>query len=208
MLNTESKKSSVYGTMSAILARLNSPQEQKNLPGDLAAIRNSVGKDYDEATEIWHILFPLIPQEYLGNGPLTYEEKALVAALQLYAIGQQGSNKMSSEKSGNFGSSLRRIRDEKSAALDRRFNTMLTSTTFDEFTYHLRQLFKLEKSKDTFTVNFPALAEDLFWYQNGRDKQICLKWAREYYRPNYEKANDSMETSKTNEQPNKEEAVK
>lgn len=182
-MNIEGKKPSVYGTMVKILTHMNSPQEQKNLTGNLAAIRNSIGKRDEDAVEVWPILFPLIPQEYLGTGLLTYQEKALLIALQLYAIGQQGSNKMMNDKSRSIGDSLRRIRDEKSTSLDRRFNIMLTSVTFDEFTYHLRQIFKLGKSNNTFSVNFPALAEDLFWYQNGRSKQISLKWARDYYRP-------------------------
>lgn len=182
-LNTEGKIPSVYGTMKKILIQINSPQEQKNLKGNLAVIRNSVGKNYEDVTEVWPILFPLIPQEFLGTGPLTYKEKALLVTLQLYAIGQQGSNKMPDDESSSMGSSLHKIRGERAASLDKRFNTMLTATTFDEFTYHLRQIFKLGRSNSAFSVNFPALAEDLFWYQNGRNKQICLKWARDYYRP-------------------------
>jgi CRISPR system Cascade subunit CasB len=181
----ENKRRTVYGTMKAILTQLNSPQEQKNLSGNLATIRNSTGKDFEDADDVWPILFPLIPQEFLGKGALTYEEKALFVTLQLYAIGQQGTNKMRGEdKEGNLsmGASLRYIRSGDSTGLDRRFNAMLTATTFDEFVYHLRQIFKLGKSKDGFFVNFPALAEDLYWYQQGRNKQVCLKWARDYYR--------------------------
>ena len=182
-MNSEGKIPSVYGTMKKILIYLNSPQEQKNLKGNLAVIRNSAGKNYEDVTEVWPILFPLIPQEFLGTGPLTYKEKALLVTLQLYAIGQQGSDKMLDDESNSIGSSLHKIRGEYSTSLDKRFNTMLTATTFDEFTYHMRQIFKLGKSNNAFSVNFPALAEDLFWYQNGRNKQICLKWARDYYRP-------------------------
>ena len=182
-MNSEEKKPSVYGTMQKILKQMNSPQEQRNLAGNLAAIRNSIGKSLDDATEVWPLLFPIIPQEFLGNGALNFEEKALLVTLQLYAIGQQGSNKMENDESNSFGSSLQRIRNEKSTSMDKRFNTMLTSTTFDEFTYHLRQLFKIGKTENAFSVNFPSLAEDLFWYQKGRNKQICLKWARDYYRP-------------------------
>ncbi len=182
-MNTEGKKQSVYGTMRNILISMNSPQEQKNLTRNLAVIRHSIGKSYEEVTEVWPILFPLIPEEYLGTGALNYSEKALLVALQLYAIGQQGSNKVHNDESNSIGSSMNQIRDEKSTSLDRRFNTMLTATTFDEFTYHLRQIFKLGKSKNTFSANYPALAEDLYWYQKGKSKQICLKWARDYYRP-------------------------
>ena len=182
-MNTKGKKPTVYHTMKKVLFHLNSPQEQRNLAGNLAAIRNSIGRPYEDAMEVWPILFPIIPQEYLGTGLLNFEEKALLVTLQLYAIGQQGSNKISINESNSFGTSLQRVRNEKSSSLDRRFNTMLTSTTFDEFVYHLRQIFKLGKSNSSFAVNYPALAEDLFWYQNGRDKQISLKWARDYYRP-------------------------
>lgn len=182
-MNTGDEKLSVYSTMMRILNFLNSPQEQKNLAGNLAVIRNSIGKNYGEATEVWPILFPLIPQEFLGTGSLNYEEKALLVTLQVYSISQQGSNKMMNDQSNSIGNTLNRIRDKKSTSLDRRFNAMLTATTFDEFTYHLRQIIKLGKSKNALSANFPALAEDLFWYQNGRSKQVCLKWARDYYRP-------------------------
>lgn len=189
-MNTEDKDMSIKRTMREILFHINSPQEQKNLARILAAVRNSIGKSYEDAAEIWPILFPLIPEELLGNGLLNYEEKSLLVTLQLYAIGQQGSNKMLNDESCSIGSSLSRIREEKSASLDRRFNTMLTATTFDEFAYHLRQIFKLGKSSNNFAVNFPALAEDLFWYQNGRNKLICLRWARDYYRPVKENDNN------------------
>ena len=182
-MNTGDERPSVYSTMMRILAHINNPQEQKNLAGNLAVIRNSIGKNYGDETEVCPILFPLIPQEQLGTGSLNYEEKALLVALQVYAIGQQGSNKMMNDQSNSIGSSLNRIRNEKSASLDRRFNAMLTATTFDEFTYHLRQIIKLGKSQNAFSTNFPALAQDLYWYQNGRNKQVCLKWARDYYRP-------------------------
>lgn len=181
-MNTDEKKPSVYGTMLKILNHLNSPQEQKNLAGNLAAIRNSTGKGFDDALGVWPILFPLMPEEYLGNGSLSYEEKALLVSLQLYALGQQGSNKVMNDEKNSVGSALRHLRNEKSSSLDRRFNTMLTSTTFDEFTYHLRQIFKLGKSDNTFKLNFSGLADDLFIYQIGGSRQICLKWAKDYYR--------------------------
>ena len=194
-MNTENREPSVYGRMQTVLAFMSSPQEQKNLAGDLASIRNSVGKGYEEAAEVWPILFPLIPDQYLGSGALTAGEKALLVTLQLYAVGQQGSNKVRNDESRSFGSSLQKVRNEGATAMDRRFNTMLTATTYEEFTYYLRQLFKIGKAKDGFSVNFPALAEDLFWYQNGRDKTICLKWARDYYRSYQSRESDSAESS-------------
>jgi len=182
-MNSEDSKTSVSSVMKSILDFLNSPQEQKNRAGYLARIRNSIGKNFEDATEVWPIFFPFIPQKYLKNGSLSCEENALFITLQLYAIGQQGLNKvLNDENVKNFGCSLQRIKDKDSVALDRRFNTMITATTFDEFVYHLRQIFRLGKSKNSFSVNFLRLAEDLFWHQNGKERKICLAWAKDYYR--------------------------
>ena len=181
---SEVKQPTVYGTMSYILFNLNSQENKKDLGRNLAVLRNSTGKPLEEASEVWALVFPLLPAEYLGSGALTREEKALITALQLYAIGQQGVSKTRDDgSSGSFGKSLRRIRTKDSgSALDKRFNAMLTATTFDEFSYHLRQIFKSGKSNSSFTVNFPALASDLFWYQSGKSGQVCLRWASDYYR--------------------------
>lgn len=194
-MNPEGNRPSVYGTMRVILNYLNSPQEKKNLSANLAAIRNSTGKRDEYAAGVWPILIPFMPSEFLGRGTLTYEEKALLTTVQLYAVGQQGSDKILNDESGSMGKSLRgiRIMETNTTALDRRFNAMLTSTTFDEFAYHLRQLVKLGKSKSGFSVNFPGLAQDLFLYQIGKNKQICLKWAVDYYRTNFKETNHQSE---------------
>ena len=182
-MTSEERKLPISNIMFEILDFLNSPQEKNNRAAYLAKIRNSIGKNFEEATDVWSIIFPFIPPKLLGNGPLSCEEKSIFITLQLYAIGQQGLNKVlvSNDKNKNFGSSLQQIKEQDSVALDRRFNTMLTATTFDEFAYHLRQIFRLAKSKESFSVNFIKLSEDLFWYQNGKERNICLSWAKDYY---------------------------
>ena len=182
-MTSEERKLPISNIMFEILDFLNSPQEKNNRAAYLAKIRNSIGKNFEEATDVWSIIFPFIPPKFLGNGPWSCEEKSIFITLQLYAIGQQGLNKVlvSNDKNKNFGSSLQQIKEQDSVALDRRFNTMLTATTFDEFAYHLRQIFRLAKSKESFSVNFIKLSEDLFWYQNGKERNICLSWAKDYY---------------------------
>lgn len=200
-MSEEAKQTSVYEVMKEILWKLHRPEEQRHR--DLAAFRNSIGRDYEDAPEVWPILLPLLPEAFLGNGALTQEEKAIYVALQLYAVSQQGTNKMAYENGKsrmNMGASLRNIRGMDSQALDRRFNAMLTSSTFEEFTYHLRQIFKLGRSKNAFAVDFPTLANDLFWYQNGKSKQVCLNWAKEYYRIPHIDENESAVTADGNEQ--------
>jgi CRISPR system Cascade subunit CasB len=182
-LKDSDRRPTVYGTVKNILAHLGSPEERKSAAANLAALRNSAGKEYEEASEVWPILFPFIPMEFTGKGSATREEKAVYVTLQLYAIGQQGTNKIinTDNRYLSMGASLRAIRGSDSKALDRRFNTMITATTFEEFVYHLRQIYKLGKSSNGFAVNFPQLGNDLYWYQNGENRQVCLKWAKDYY---------------------------
>lgn len=196
--DTEVKKQTVYSVMGRILNFLNSPHEQRSRPRYLAAIRNSMDKNLEDSADVWPVLFPFVPREFLKDGTLncqlTFQEKALLVALQLYAVGQQGLGKVSdNEENISFGCSLRRIKDGNSASLDRRFNTMLTATTYDEFVYHLRQIFRLAKSKESFSVNFSKLADDLFRHQNGANKNVCLRWAKDYYRP----ASDEEDNNRT-----------
>lgn len=181
------REPTVYQTVRVIINTLRDPNEKRGNPGKLAALRNSAGKEYEAAMDVWPLILPFMPDEFIGNGEPTHAEEAIYITLQLYAIGVQGAAKNVDvdEQSNSMGESLRALRSDDSTAVDRRFNTLITSTTFDEFVHHLRQLFKLGKSKGNFSVNFPKLAEDLYWYQQDRNKQICLKWAKDYYRRVY-----------------------
>ncbi len=85
--------------------------------------------------------------------------------------------------SKNLGASLSRLRvGDDTSAIDRRFNAMITTTSFDELANHLRHMIKLLKSKTDTQVNYPQLAQDLFWFQKGRQSSVRLKWSRSYYR--------------------------
>lgn len=200
MTTVENKHPSVYGTMASILLHLNDPKEKSSLPGKLARIRNSIGKDDIEASEVWPILFPMLPESMLGTTCLTHEEKAILCTLQIYALGQQGTSKVAQKDKVRFARALRSIRTEDTAkALDRRFNVMMTAADYDEFSYYLRQLFQMAKTKGIAAIDYSALASDLYWYQQGQEKQVCLSWAADYYRPKLDdekNRNENKETEK------------
>ncbi len=178
-------------TVRSVTNRIIQRIEQNNKNGQpdtgiLAALRNSVGKPISEAEEVWPVLFESVPTSFLSwNGNPTYQENAIFSTLQIYAMGRQGSSEnvnADSSYKGNMGRSLsagRLIGD--SQALDRRFNTMVSAENFEGFTYHMRQMFKLVKSKAKMTVNFGILSEDLYRYQLGEKERICFKWAEGYY---------------------------
>lgn len=172
-------------------------QEGRKDAALLAALRNSAGKTVDGAEDVWPFLFDNLPESFLGvNGRPTFEENAVFTALQIYAICRQGTvqNAQADETyRGSMGKSLASGRNADSAALDRRFNAMLTAEATDEFFYYLRQLVKLVKSRTSMKVNFAKLAEDLYWYQKGGKKQVCFRWATDYYSTRPEREPGSKE---------------
>lgn len=156
----------------------------------LAKLRNSIGRPLSQTIEIWPLIFDNLPDEYLGNSSrLTDEEEAILTALQLYALYQQGKKESvipedEQEKYKNIGYSLSFLRKaEDHTAIDRRFNALITSSTDEEFKYHLRQMINLlkSKSKGTVPVDFAKLSEDLYWFKRGYRENIRLSWSKSYY---------------------------
>src|SRR3712207_839553 len=167
----------------------------------LPILRNSIGKDIEDAIEVWPILFENLPEDFLGDEKrATLEEKSIMRTLQLYALMKQGDSKIlidsnGEEKYKNIGYSLKVLREQqdgspdrkKGGSVDRRFNALITSSDVEELMNHLRHLLSILKSKSISAyINFPKLAEDIYWYSKGKDDNIRLSWAREYYRKNIE----------------------
>ncbi|MBR0378780.1 MAG: type I-E CRISPR-associated protein Cse2/CasB [Lachnospiraceae bacterium] len=181
------EKRDVYQVTGNIIRRL---ELGKNKDADtkaiLAALRDSIGRPLKEADRVWPMLFESLPSSFLGTkGRETYEEAAIYSTLQIYAICMQGATGnviVDYDMKESIGKSLGTgRRSDESQALDRRFNAMMTAVTFEEFIYHLRHMIKIVKSKVVIPINFARLADDLFWYQMGKNKDICFKWATDYY---------------------------
>lgn len=183
----------IYQVTARILNLIASDLQASSTKANLASLRQSVNKDAHQATGVFPIIFSSIPEEYLGkHGYLTDGERSIILTLQLFALHQQGNNQSvnlqpdSKPKtvSGNLGASfscLRQIGDD-SKAIDRRFNAMITASSFTELSDHLRHMVKLLKSKTDTKINYPQLAQDLFWFQKGQQSGVRLKWSRAYYR--------------------------
>lgn len=181
------KKNEIYDTTFRLIQIMESMYQKKENKDLFAAFRNSAGKPFSDAEDVWPFLFGNLPEDFLGSGSrVTAEENAVYISLQNYAVCRQGSAdniRVTGHEAGNIGRSLSQIRDVDSQSLDRRFNALMTCATFDEFTYHLRHMIKLFKSraKSPISVDFAKLAEDLFWYQKGKDREVCFSWAKSYY---------------------------
>lgn len=179
----------IYQVTQRIIGQLVAEEETSSSKAILSALRHSIGKPLGQAYDVWPIILANIPDVYLSrSGVETKEEKAIYVALQLYALQKQGKKGKEIKTSAkNIGEALGRLRGlTGNEALDRRFVSAMSAKSFDSFVYNLRQLLKLAKSKDAIALDFSALADDLYWYQQGQEKRIKLRWAEAYYRK-YEK---------------------
>ena len=184
----EHKRPTVYTTVNWIINDLNEKRTTSSGKASLATLRNSAGRPLNASAQVWPIILDKIPVEFLGTGVgPTSEEMSILMTLQLFALHQQGKNdtvilKSQEGKWRNIGFSFSALRtSEDQVAMDRRFNALITSSSFEELTHHLRQLIKLLKSKTKATVDYAKLAEDLFWFLNGYQEGVRLNWARGYY---------------------------
>ncbi len=198
-MQNPSKRQLVYSTTNKIIFSLEESKELSKTKATLSNLRNSVGRPSAENLEGIKLLYQFIPEEfYTKYSKLTYEENAILTTLQIYAIHQQSevdSVNNTEKKDGwdNVGESIAEIRTEDNfLSLDRRFNAMITSQSFEELSNHLRQLIKILKgSKDIVKINYPKLSKDLYDFVRGYDERVRLNWSRAYYSKNISKGEEN-----------------
>lgn len=191
-----SKNRLVMNTTAKIINVLSSSLDKPSTKATLSNLRNSIGRPISDKVKSLQIIFEYMPKELLSNSfEMTKEEKAILTTLELYAIHQQSNtesvNGINEGNWNNIGYSFKSLRTEGEAgnSIDKRFNALVTSATFDELAYHLRQMVKLLKSKSKNTkVDYPSLAGDLYNFLWENDERIRLNWERAYY--SYSKSED------------------
>lgn len=175
----------LYKVTARIIFKLGERLDSSETKATLSHLRHSIGRDISETVEIWPLMFEEIPLEYLStNGTPTREENAILASLQLYALHQQGRSKSVHESPGNsVGKALHDIRDLDNTALDRRFNSLITSGDFKELTTHLRHLISILKQETDTKIDYAKLAEDFYWYQSSPESanRMRMRWGQDYY---------------------------
>lgn len=193
---------SVYGVTANILNQFDSNLDTPANKAILSNLRNSISRPYSQTIEIFSTLYRYLPDLFISEyGDLSYEEKAIITSLQIFAVHQQGNIQSvfleadDENKYKNIGYSLKVLRtDENAKSTDRRFNAMISADTFEELTFHLRQLISLLKSRSDQKVNYAKLAQDLYYFQiPSMRENIKLSWAKEYYRFNNQEKNNKGE---------------
>lgn len=190
----EDSKLNVYSETARILRDLDNSRNESTIKARLANIRNSINKDSSVNMDALAFVFKNIPEEFLGNNKnLNDYEKAILTAVQMYALHQQAKvdtvlklDYEEGERKQNLGDALKTVRDKEddTKALDRRFNAMITSSKFDELSHHLRQMIKLLKAKSDSKVDYASLADDLYWFLKNQREGLKIKWSRSYYKFN------------------------
>ncbi|EEI86602.1 CRISPR system CASCADE complex protein CasB [Anaerococcus lactolyticus ATCC 51172] len=190
----EDSKLNVYKETAKILRLLDNDRDKPSTKAIFANIRNSINKDSSVNMDALAFVFHNIPEEFLGsNKNLNDYEKAILTAVQMYALHQQAKvdtvlklDYEEGEKKQNLGDALKTARDKEddTKALDRRFNAMITSSNFDELSHHLRQMIKLLKAKSDVKVDYASLADDLYWFLKNQREGLKIKWSRSYYKFN------------------------
>lgn len=182
------KKNDIYKVTNSIIRQLASSMDTPSGKANLAKLRNSLGRPLSKSIEIWPLIFEKLPEAFISSyEEPSNEENAIIFSLQLYALHQQGRSTSvlcENDQYHNIGKSLRILRTkEDRSSMDRRFNTMITSTDFEELSHHLRHLVSILKAKaPEAKVDYARLSEDLYWFLRGYDENMRLTWAREYYR--------------------------
>lgn len=188
----EDSKLNVYKETARILRSLDNTRDKPSTKAIFANIRNSINKDSSVNMDALAFVFQNIPEEFLGfNKNLNDYEKAILTAVQMYALHQQAKadsvlkiDYKEGDRRQNLGDALSSLRGDDSKAIDRRFNAMITSSNFEELSHHLRQMIKLLKAKSDAKVDYASLADDLYWFLKNQREGLKIKWSRSYYKFN------------------------
>lgn len=176
----------IAGFTARKLARLHSQSRNSSFRSTLAHLRRGVGRAPGDVPELWGFFLDEMPQDWMGNREPSRAEWAIYTALTLFALHQQSKDPQTewmSRKGALLGKSIAQLIEpgEEDSRIARRFYALVTASSMEELAYHMRGLVQLLRSK-SIPLDYPALAEDLYWYQNPANApKIRLQWGREFY---------------------------
>ncbi|HEY5857198.1 MAG TPA: type I-E CRISPR-associated protein Cse2/CasB [Aldersonia sp.] len=163
----------------------------------LARLRRAVNRGPGEDPTVWAETFDGFPAELLGRGDRpSRHERAAHAAITLFAVHQQSKDRAMHRQGFGIGAAARKLGTESNSeeAVLRRFQTLGTSTSFEETVYHARALITQFRSHGL-GIDYGRLAADLADIQNEhRADRVRLAWGRDYYRVTDRAADPARDT--------------
>ncbi|QDW62025.1 type I-E CRISPR-associated protein Cse2/CasB [Oerskovia sp. KBS0722] len=158
----------------------------------LARLRDNVGREPGTDPAIWSVTVDGVSDDARGDDP-TQQERAVHAALTLYAVHQQSRDSGAHRPGIGLGQAVTRLerdrgwttkdQDEgKISPVRRRFNTAVTATSLPELTHHLRGLVTLMRTADV-GLDYGLLADDIAQFQRpGGQDVVRRRWGRQLHR--------------------------
>lgn len=157
----------------------------------LARLRRAVTTAPGEDPAVWELTLDGVPFASRTDEP-SPSERAVHTALTLYAVHQQSQRVRVHQRGWSLGRAVRALvasRDalgdaEREGAVRRRFDALISATSYDEIAYQLRGLVQQFRSADPpIPLDYGRLAEDLDALQSRqRAPGVLLRWGRDYHR--------------------------
>ena len=172
------------------------PDNQRR--AELAKLRRGIGHAPGELPELWGSFLLGMPESFQGRSAPSAAEWAVYLALTLYAMHQQGNDRLMNCPGNTLGRAVRQLAERNSAGQDwteasvlRRFNALATADSMPEVSHHLRGMIQLLR-REGIPLDYPQLAEDLYQYQfvDGAPN-VRLRWGRDLYASSTEKTKEN-----------------
>jgi len=178
----------------------------------LARLRNALGRSPADTPEVWSILLPVIGDDLGSGDEPSPREWAAHTALTLFALHQQSVHDQGMHQSGvSFGRAvgllIRRnggFDEQEASPLLRRFQALVTASSFREASNHARGFVTLFRRSDSqgrrISLDYGRLTDDLVALQDRRASSVRLQWGRDLHgRAAHDSADSDKPTSKASE---------
>lgn len=153
----------------------------------LARLRRAVGVEPGSEPSVWQETLEGFPAQFVGSDErVSREEKAVHAAVTLFAVHQQSKGAAMHRRGVSFGAAASRLAyetgaGERNPAVLRRFQALGTATSLEESLTHARGLIGQFRSAGV-PLDYGRLAVDLARLQDPRSADgVRLEWGRAYY---------------------------
>lgn len=155
----------------------------------LAHLRRGVDKHPASNPVTWEATFYNLPEDLYGRGTEpSYGERAVHAALTLFATHQQGKDlqtHLMHKEDVSLGKAMGSLAKAKGKdgyeSVKKRFDKLVTADSLDELTNHLRGAVHLLRGEGI-AMDYGILAEQLYRFQYIDNRNpLRLSWGRDFY---------------------------
>jgi CRISPR system Cascade subunit CasB len=180
------------GDVGALVARratvLQETRSRSGTVAMLAHLRASVGREPGADPRVWSVTVDGVPGDPHGD-EASPEERAVYAALTLFAVHQQSRLTGMHQSGVGLGRAVARLDRargggdaERISPVRRRFDAVVTSDGVGEVVHHLRGLVTQLRSEGI-GLDYGMLADDLEQFQRpGGADTVRRRWARQLHR--------------------------